>query len=277
MSGSVKYIVPDKYGTRCKNGLEKINACIPIVVIILFIMLALFFLWLFVFILLLHFILLFNYWQNLFRAKEKYSRDELVALPKILLQEFRRLFFSSSSFIFIMLNFFTGITLASFLVFLGGALALDISPAPDLAGNQLSNYFFQSFLFLLVLHLLEPKWKEIFLGEDKQNSLLAKIFHGSAYLYLGLAISLAAWNISIWLLYNEIHSFYYIMNVPLCLLYANYRLQLEEKSARGMNAIANEDKPDLTNTSDLSDANNLADIDDLELPAPNFSEPPKER
>ena len=229
--------------------------------------------WLLICILLNTALLLLNYWQNLFQKQKSYTRNELLALGHILQHEFKYLIKSKASPIYIYLTFIISLLFAWFLVFLGGLLAWDISPAPDMASDQLSNYFFQSFLILLVLHIIEPHLQN-FMPRDLE-SLWHKIFATKLYFYLGLATSLASINSILWLIYHEMNFLYGITNAPLCLAYAYYRLQKDRQGSES-NVIEPMEKERSTALEELAKTEDAPlDINDIDFPEPNFEEPPQ--
>ena len=204
------------------------------------------------------------------------------------------------------ISYCCGLAGAWLLTGVGAALSLDISAAPDLASDQLSNYFFQSFLILLALHLLEQNFTDW--RKRNQEQVFAKLLDASLFFFTALASALAAINLTVWLLYQETHFLYCIMNSVLCLSYAYYRLQKHDTAA-SLTANVTDNAKSMTNigmpTSNFTPAENssvrgialgdpselpafkqdaqgqsnnelsaldVSDIDDIELPPPNFGE-----
>lgn len=185
------------------------------------------FIWLLIFAFFIALVLLLNYWIYLFETRENYSREEIVNVPKILKTELGRLLAGQDMSLRVV-SFVGGLFTAWALTFLGGFLAPDLSPAPDYAADQVPNYFFQSGLFLFILHLIWPAFKDISASSQKQFWLqgLARL---DLPFFISLSVGLAAMNLSLWGLYHEMHFLYCVMNLLLCLGYASYRLRAEEQ------------------------------------------------
>ena len=183
--------------------------------------------WLAVFIPFTALLLLFNYWIYLFRTQDSYSREEIINVPKIVRIEFGRLLSGQDMFLRI-LSFSGGMLAVWALTLLGGFLSPDLSPAPDHAADQVPNYFFQSGLFLFILHLIWPAFKDV--GSRLQGQpWLQRLSCLDLPFFLSLSLGLAAMNLSLWGLYHEMHFLYCIINISLCVAYASYRLGAEEK------------------------------------------------
>ncbi len=186
-----------------------------------------FFIWLSVLFFFIALLLLFNYWLYLFHNKESYTRQEIFDISKILLNEASRLF-NSNDRTFRILIFTSGIFTGLALSALGGILSPNLSKAPDYAASQLPNYFFQSVLFLFILHLIWPSVRNLRLYRKEMNWLWQ--FGKLELLYFfGLGTSLAAINMTLWGIYHEMHFLYVVLNATLCLGYVSYRLRAEEK------------------------------------------------
>ena len=184
-------------------------------------------------------LLLFNYWIYLFRTQDSFSREEIINVPRIVQVELGRLL-GGQDMPLRVLSFLGGIFVAWALTLLGGFLSPDLSPAPDYASDQVPNYFFQSALSIFILHLIWPAFKDMSASLQSQV-WLHKLIHLDLPFFLSLSIALGAINLILWGLYHEMHFFYCILNLGLCLSYASYRLGSEEKKLG--DAKAEEENP----------------------------------
>ena len=182
--------------------------------------------WVFFYTCFFSFILLLYYWINLFRYKDTYTKEEIFSIVPILKQEYERFFpYSSEASHFLSIGL--GIAFAWLLTFLGGILSPDLDNLPDYASSELSNYFFQSFLILILFHITFPAIRDT--NFYTKRLVLQKFFRHEFSFLISLSISLASMNIVLWGLYHELLFLYILINVFLCLLYALYRIQLEEE------------------------------------------------
>ncbi len=185
-----------------------------------------FFIWILCFLFFNLVILLLNYWTFLFSSQEKFSKGELIGIPSILRQEIKRLLGGEYSWIRC-LNFFFGVLTSWILTLLGGLFSPDSGNIPDHASAEVPNYFFQSILFLLILHLMKPSLKEIEFNENR-HSFLYHFLSCELLFFLGLSIALPSITIVLWGIYHKMNFLFCLINLILCLSYAFYRLRREE-------------------------------------------------
>ncbi len=197
-------------------------------------------------------LLLVNYWVDLFANQESYNRHELIDLVGILRQEMGRLLGGEDSHLRLA-SFLAGTFLALVLTLLGGLLSPDLDAAPDYASDQFPNYFFQSVLLVLVLHLIWPALlTQISLSPDHWSYRLLRL---DLPFLLALSVGLATLSLSLWGIYHQLHFLYCLGNLGFCLVYAGYRLRVEEKKA--VQAVDDE-------VSDLEDTSNIEDTEGTE-------------
>jgi hypothetical protein len=173
-------------------------------------------------------VLVVEYWVRLFRERDEYRRDELIDFPNIIRE--RLLYFSGgkfSGYLAMALGAGTG----WFLTLFGGLVSPGSARLPDYATGEITNYFFQSFLFIGILHVTWPSLIEVL--RERQISLIDDFMESEVLFFMGLSCALAAMNISIWGVYHDMSFLYCLVNLLICLAYAGYRLQQFEESGPG--------------------------------------------
>lgn len=187
------------------------------------------FVWLVFFLFFCGVLLVVEYWVRLFRERDEYRREELIDFPTIIRE--RMLYIVNgqpAGYMALGLGALTGWCLTLF----GGLVSPGSPRMPDYATPEVTNYFFQSFLFIGILHVTWPSMVEI--AREKSIELLDQILAAEVPFFLGLCSTLAAMSISIWGVYHEMSFLYCFTNMLVCLAYGGYRLnQFNPPGAEG--------------------------------------------
>ncbi len=173
-------------------------------------------------------VLVVHYWYNLFQSREQYTRDEILDFMRIIQDQIQKLTASGDRG----LNFisiFVGVVTAWILTLFGGLVSPNSSLAPDHAEAEMPNYFFQSALFLLILHLVWPSLKEMALERGGESSPIYKILQTEIPFFYGFCSALGAVNLAVWGVYHEMLFLFCFINMLICLFYVGYRLQSVEE------------------------------------------------
>lgn len=174
-------------------------------------------------------VLVLNYWFKLFQAKDEYRREEILDFVTILRTELEILTARGEP----LLNYAglgLGVATAWILAWFGGLMSPDASAlTPDHAENQMPNYFFQSVLFLMMLHFVWPSLKELAVDRMGVGGLASRALEAELPYFFGLASALGAINITVWGVFHEMSFLFCAINMILCLVYAGYRLSQAEQ------------------------------------------------
>ena len=224
-----------------------------------------FIIWFFVFSFLLALILVLNYYIFLFRSRENVNRKEVFPIHKIVYNELGRLLMNKNAAPRL-ISFLLGILCVWMLTLLGGFLAPDLSIAADYAASQIPNYFFQSVIFVLILHLFWPALMETV---PLQTRIMKDLGNLNFPFLFSLSLGLAAMNISLWGLYHELSFIYCIINASLCLGYGSYRLNLENVDKNYI--TENEGLAESNLSDELATPDNISDIAALD-DSPKFDD-----
>lgn len=184
-----------------------------------------FIVWLILFLVLAGIVLVLNYWVYLFQHQDNYSRDELLDFYNIIMNELRRLMGQDDPAI----NYASagvGVATAIGLALLGGVFVNDLMAIPDYAEPQAANYFFQSILFVVVLHLVWPSIRDMAMD---QGGFLLRLTDSEIPYFFGLSVGLAAFNLMVWGVHNEMNFFFCVGNMLACLVYGGYRVNTLEQ------------------------------------------------
>jgi hypothetical protein len=178
--------------------------------------------WIILFSILLWIVLVVSYWEKLIRSKDTYTREELVYFHKIYDIQLQKM--NPNHSIIGYFAFLTGILIAWFLTFLGGLISPDTGPEPDYASNEMANYFFQSGLFVLMLHIVWPSLK-FFLEDRFAPQIILDFMNHDKSFFTGLAITLPSISLTCWGLYHQISFLFVLINGIILLTYASYQVQ----------------------------------------------------
>jgi hypothetical protein len=174
-------------------------------------------------------VLVLNYWFKLFQAKDEYRREEILDFVTILRTELEILTARGEP----LLNYAglgLGVATAWLLTWFGGLMSPDASAlTPDHAENQMPNYFFQSVLFLMMLHFVWPSLKEVAVDRMGVGGLASRALEAELPYFFGLASALGAINVTVWGVFHEMSFLFCAINMLLCLVYAGYRLSQAEE------------------------------------------------
>ncbi|MBX7059591.1 MAG: hypothetical protein K1X75_16120 [Leptospirales bacterium] len=166
-----------------------------------------------------------DYWLRLFQQKDSYERDELLDFTAILRREFEILTVRGEAG----LNYLAlaaGVGGGWTLTLLGGLLSPDqVALVPDHGENQVPNYFFQSFLFVGVLHAIWPSLRDFAIDRGGPDGLLARLLESETPFFFGICCCLAAMSLTMWGVYHEMSFLFSAANAIVCIGYALYRLR----------------------------------------------------
>jgi hypothetical protein len=172
-------------------------------------------------------VLVLDYWSHLLREQDSYTRDELVDLYRINLRQFENLTGRGET----SLNYLAllaGIAVAWALTLFGGLLSPDVTLAPDHAEDQIPNYFFQSILFPLILHIVWPSMKDVANDQAGPDGVLSRLLATELPFFFGLTVALGAINLAVWGVHHHMSFLFCAINAVLCFIYAGYRLHTAE-------------------------------------------------
>lgn len=172
-------------------------------------------------------ILVLDYWGHLLREQDSYTRDELIDLYRIILRQFENLTARGDS----SLNYLSllgGVAVAWILTLFGGLLSPDITVAPDHAEDQIPNYFFQSILFPLILHIVWPAMKDVANDQGGPDGIPGRLMATELPFFFSLTVALGAINLAAWGVYHHMSFLFCSINAGLCFVYAGYRLHSAE-------------------------------------------------
>lgn len=181
--------------------------------------------WIILFFIFLWLVLIISYWERLIQSKEQYTREELVDFLNILDLQLRKMNSDHSpigygAFLF-------GILIGWILTWIGGFLSPDTGIEPDFATGEVPNYFFQSFLFVGMLHIVWPSL--VFYIEEKfVPEIIVEFFKKDKSFFSGLSINLVAISFSCWGVYHSISFLFVLINGIILLTYASYQIQKKE-------------------------------------------------
>jgi hypothetical protein len=169
-------------------------------------------------------VLVLDYWGRLLRQQDSYSRDELVDFYRIILRQVEALTGRGDSGLNY-LSLAAGVGMAWLLALFGGVLSPDVSLAPDHAEDQIPNYFFQSILFLAILHIVWPSLKDVASDQGGgPDGIASRLLATDAPFFFSFAIALGAINLTEWGVYHQMSFLFSAINAGLCFVYAGYRL-----------------------------------------------------
>ncbi|MCR9141305.1 MAG: hypothetical protein NXI24_03575 [bacterium] len=175
-------------------------------------------------------VLVLDYWGHLLREQDSYTRDELIDLYRIILRQFENLT-SRGETALNYLALLSGIAVAWALTLFGGLLSPDITIAPDHAEDQIPNYFFQSILFPLILHIVWPSMKDVASDQGGPDGFLSRLLATELPFFFSLTIALGAINLAVWGVHHHMSFIFCAINAGLCFIYAGYRLHTAEPAS----------------------------------------------
>ncbi len=162
------------------------------------------------FILLLAGVSAFHYWTSLLTEKTTYTRLELLD-PSLLLGTALKKIFPSGKTAPAGVSFLLGILLSVLFTWAGGLISPDRSDAPDFAGNELANYFFQSNIVLLLFLF---GWKYLNdLAAGSSRTFLSEILSSDTAFISGAGLSFSSVGLSAWGVYHEMYFLAVLLNV----------------------------------------------------------------
>jgi hypothetical protein len=184
-----------------------------------------FLVWIILFFILFWVVIVVSYWEKLLRSKDVYTREELIYFLQIFDIQLRKMNPEHSILGYIMFSF--GVLIAWLLTLFGGLISPDTGPEPDYASNEMANYFFQSALFVFMLHIVWPSLK-FFLEERFAPQILIDLMNQDKPFFTGLSITLPSISLACWGMYHQIHFLFVLINGVILLTYAAYQIQREK-------------------------------------------------
>ncbi|MCE9599667.1 MAG: hypothetical protein K8S54_17035 [Spirochaetia bacterium] len=185
--------------------------------------------WIILFSILMGVVLVLQYWSELIRAKENYTKDELLDFLQIIPDRLRRLAGQEELGLAIM-ALVSGIAVAWLLTLLGGVFAENIAAdIPDHAEGSVPNYFFQSALFVFVLHIAWPSFKEFALDRGGESGVLFRVLSTEIPFFVALSVTIASINLTSWGVYHSMSFLFCFPDIILLLVYAGYRIDSMDK------------------------------------------------
>lgn len=184
--------------------------------------------WLIVFGIMFGVVLIVQYWSQLIRSRDQYTRDDLIDFAHIVPQQLDLLLGTRDRATSI-LGLVLGIGSAWLLTLFGGLVSPDVSPAPDHASGQVPNYFFQSILFPFILHVVWPSLREAAEGYGGPDGIPSRLLRAEVPFLIGLTIALGSVSITMWGTYHEMNFLFCGINLGACLAYAGYRLDQPDR------------------------------------------------
>lgn len=178
-------------------------------------------------------ILILDYWGHLLREQESYTRSELVDFYRIYLRQIENLTSARGDTGINYMAIGAGIAVAWALTLFGGLLSPDVTAATDHAEDQIPNYFFQSLLFPLILHIVWPSMKDVALDQGGPRGILSRLLNAEISFFFALAVALGSINLAVWGVYHHMHFLFAAINAGLCFVYAGYRLHTQTLDDRG--------------------------------------------
>ncbi|MBL8021840.1 MAG: hypothetical protein JNM27_19355 [Leptospirales bacterium] len=180
--------------------------------------------WIILFSILMGVVLVLQYWSELVRSKETYSRDELLDFLRIIPDRLKRLAGKEELGLAIM-AIVSGIAVGWLLTLLGGVFAENVAAdVPDHAEGSVPNYFFQSALFVFVLHIAWPSFKEFALDRGGEDGMFFRVLSTEIPFFVGLAVTIASINLTSWGVYHEMSFLFCFPDIIILLAYAGYRI-----------------------------------------------------
>ncbi len=167
-------------------------------------------------------VIVVHYWYDLMRSRDQYRREELIDFQRIIQDRFFDLMGRGDT----AMNYAglaTGIGLAWFLTMLGGLFSPGHPSIPDHATDQIPNYFFQSALFPIILHIVWPSLRDI---AEQQGGPFARLVAAEHAFFIGLAVALSAIYVAVWGVFHDVSFLWNLLNLGACLGYAGYRVDL---------------------------------------------------
>ncbi len=194
--------------------------------------------WVILFSILMGVVLVVQYWAELVRAKETYTRDELLDFLHIIPERLQRLARKEELGLAIG-ALGAGIAAGWVLTLMGGLFSENvIKDVPDHAEAGVPNYFFQSALFVFVLHIAWPSFKDFALDRGGEGGMLFKMLSAEVPFFVGLAVTIASINLTCWGVYHEMTFLFVLPDLLILLGYAGFRIdqirdELPAKSSPG--------------------------------------------
>ncbi len=193
-----------------------------------------YFVWMILFLVFFWIVLVISYWERLIRSKEQYTREELIDFLNIIELQLKKMNPDHSPIGY--LAFLFGIFVGWILTWIGGFLSPDTGTEPDYTTGEVPNYFFQSFLFVGMLHIVWPSLI-LFLEEKFVPDIILEFFKKDKSFFSGLAINLVAISFSNWGVYHSMSFLFVLTNGIILLTYASYQVQKKQNQEENSEVI----------------------------------------
>ncbi|MCS7205152.1 MAG: hypothetical protein NZ853_05605 [Leptospiraceae bacterium] len=196
--------------------------------------------WIILFLVLLWLVMVISYWEHLLRQKDIFTRQELIDFKNILFFQLQKMNPHHSLMGYI--TFFLGIVNAWLLTLLGGLISPDTGPEPDFTTDEMPNYFFQSALFVGMLHIVWPSLRAYF-EERNFRGIFQEILEHDKSFFTGISVALSSISLACWGVYHEIHFLFVLINGVILLSYAAYQIQREKEIQQTEQSYYEEESP----------------------------------
>lgn len=184
--------------------------------------------WVILFSILMGVVLVVQYWADLMRQKESYTREELLDFIRIIPDRLQKLA-GKDELAMAIAALAAGIVAAWLLTLLGGLFSENVvADVPDHAEAGVPNYFFQSALFVFVLHIAWPSFKDFALDRGGEEGMLFKILSAELPFFVGLSVTIASINLTCWGVFHEMTFLFVLPDMLILLVYAGYRIDQVE-------------------------------------------------
>lgn len=192
--------------------------------------------WLIIFLIICAVILVFCYWVHLFGTRDSYDRGELIDFYNIIMGELTRLTGSVDS-ISSWVAMGLGLAVAWLLTLFGGWISPAAAGIPDYASNLATNYFFQSILFIGILHLMWPSFQDYAYDSGTSDSFLGSLVSKEVPFFFTLGAGLAAISLMAWGIHHKMSFIFCMANAISTALYAGFRVYSYEPDTQSNDDI----------------------------------------
>lgn len=182
--------------------------------------------WIIMFSIFLWIVLVIPYWEHLLRTKDTYTKDELISFIEIFNHQLQKM--NPEHSITGYISFVIGILVAWLLTLIGGLISPDSGQDFDFASSEMANYFFQSGLFVFILHIVWPSMKFYF-EENFAPDIILKFLDNDKPFFTALATTLPSISVACWGVYHELSFLFILINGVILLTYASYQIQREKE------------------------------------------------
>jgi len=194
--------------------------------------------------------------MELFQKSDTYTKRELTGFTEIVTEKLHAL----PDPVITGIGYTAGIVFSWLLVLFGGLVSPDITTAADYGENTAANYFFQSFLFPLLLSFLWPSLSDLLSSFSR-----SKIDSAGNGFFIGCAASLAALSLGIWGIYHNTSFLFVLLNGIILFIFALYKLNSQYRVENEEISKSPFSEDDASDDFDDSQKNSNFDLSDEDL------------